>query len=137
MGLLLFCGYCSCCFWGAGAVVVLLLLLLLLLTVYVFGSGSGTLAVIAVLGFGAFTLPLALTAVPTTCDVTQDFYRRIDDDGCYNQVPHDYGRCAGGCGKLPDECCYKSNVTMQRLPFECPGGGVVGREVTPRGSVHI
>nr|KAG5700033.1 hypothetical protein BaRGS_028270 [Batillaria attramentaria] len=47
-------------------------------------------------------------AAPIECGVAQNFYRREDPDGCFNPEPFDYGICSGGCGRLPDECCYKS-----------------------------
>ncbi|KAK7487474.1 hypothetical protein BaRGS_00021315, partial [Batillaria attramentaria] len=59
-------------------------------------------------------------AAPIECGVAQNFYRREDPDGCFNPEPFDYGICSGGCGRLPDECCYKSEVTIRNAPFQCP-----------------
>ena len=57
--------------------------------------------------------------------MTQNFQQQTDEDLCSNPEPFDYGRCAGGCGKLPEECCYKSNVTMKMADFRCPGSDTI------------
>lgn len=73
-------------------------------------------------------------ALPVTCRVTQNFYRGVDEDGCSNPDVIDYGKCAGGCGRLPEECCFKSNATLTTVPFQCSDGSVTMREVS---RIHV
>ncbi|PVD36122.1 hypothetical protein C0Q70_03095 [Pomacea canaliculata] len=68
-------------------------------------------------------------AAPITCNVTQNFVTQEDDEGCRNPVPFDLGKCGGGCGRLPDKCCYKSRMVSSVITLDCPDGRKKEKEV--------
>lgn len=70
-----------------------------------------------------------LTAAPITCNVTQNFVTQEDGEGCRNPVPFDLGKCGGGCGRLPDKCCYKSRMVSSVITLDCPDGRKKEKEV--------
>lgn len=70
-----------------------------------------------------------LTAAPITCNVAQNFVTQEDGEGCRNPVPFDLGKCGGGCGRLPDKCCYKSRMVSSVIILDCPDGRKKEKEV--------